>query len=71
MSTTEIIRPTTAGLMEKRSKPAKANMGQILRWLVLFGGGVLMIMPTAHMITTRLIWRMEENRSTPYSERPT
>ncbi|AZV81038.1 carbohydrate ABC transporter permease (plasmid) [Parasedimentitalea marina] len=59
MSTTDIIRPTATGLMAKQSKPATRNMGQILRWLALFGGGVLMVMPIAYMISTSLKWPHE------------
>ena len=59
MSTTDVIRPSAAGLMAKSSKPANRNMAQILRWLVLFGGGVLMVMPIAYMISTSLKWPHE------------
>jgi len=34
-------------------------MAQILRWLVLFSGGVLMVMPLAYMISTSLKWPHE------------
>ncbi|WIY25813.1 carbohydrate ABC transporter permease [Parasedimentitalea psychrophila] len=59
MSTTEIIRPTATAVMAKKSISANRNMGQILRWLVLFGGGVLMVMPIAYMISTSLKWPHE------------
>ncbi|WP_390923758.1 carbohydrate ABC transporter permease [Parasedimentitalea psychrophila] len=45
--------------MAKKSISANRNMGQILRWLVLFGGGVLMVMPIAYMISTSLKWPHE------------
>lgn len=39
--------------------PKKANMGQIIRWLILFLGGLLMIAPIAYMISTSLKWPHE------------
>ena len=59
MSTTDVIRPSAAGLMAKSSKSTNRNMAQILRWLVLFSGGVLMVMPLAYMISTSLKWPHE------------
>ncbi len=34
-------------------------MGQIIRWLLLFVGGILMVMPIAYMISTSLKWPHE------------
>ncbi|MCY4542635.1 MAG: carbohydrate ABC transporter permease [Rhodobacteraceae bacterium] len=36
-----------------------ANLGQILRWLLLFAGGILMVMPITYMISTSLKWPHE------------
>lgn len=52
------IRPSSETLMaSKQGKPR--NMGQIIRWLLLFGGGIIMIMPIAYMISTSLKWPHE------------
>jgi multiple sugar transport system permease protein len=59
MSSAEAIRATSSALLDKKSAPANRNMAQTLRWLVLFAGGVLMVMPIAYMISTSLKWPHE------------
>lgn len=39
--------------------PKQANMGQVIRWLILFLGGLLMVAPIAYMISTSLKWPHE------------
>ena len=59
MSSTEAVRATSSALLDKKFAPANRNMAQTLRWLVLFAGGVLMVMPIAYMISTSLKWPHE------------
>ncbi|WP_166418553.1 carbohydrate ABC transporter permease [Cochlodiniinecator piscidefendens] len=52
------IAPTSVSLNNARpTKPR--NMGQIIRWLILFFGGIAMIMPIVYMISTSLKWPHE------------
>ena len=53
------IRPSSQTLMAPKGARKPANMGQILRWLILFAGGILMVMPIAYMISTSLKWPHE------------
>ncbi len=48
-----------------------ANMGQILRWMVLFLGGILMIAPIVYMISTSLKWPHEVYNVNLIPEEPT
>ncbi|MEP2978262.1 MAG: carbohydrate ABC transporter permease [Lentilitoribacter sp.] len=46
-------------------------MGQIIRWLILFAGGILMIMPIVYMISTSLKWPHEVYNINLIPEEPT
>ncbi|MEO0386030.1 MAG: carbohydrate ABC transporter permease [Pseudomonadota bacterium] len=46
-------------------------MGQILRFLLLFGGGILMIMPIVYMLSTSLKWPHEVYNLRLIPEEPT
>lgn len=59
MAATDIIRPSSADVFDQKRPKKPRNMGQILRWLLLFAGGVLMVMPIAYMISTSLKWPHE------------
>ncbi len=59
MAMADTIRPTAAAVLETRGPARPRNMGQIIRWLILFAGGVLMVMPIAYMISTSLKWPHE------------
>jgi len=58
MAVTE-IRASSEALLTTKAPRKPANMGQIIRWLLLFGGGVLMVMPIAYMLSTSLKWPHE------------
>lgn len=58
MTATE-IRPTTDALLKTEAPKKPANMGQIIRWMLLFFGGIAMVMPIAYMISTSLKWPHE------------
>ena len=53
------IRPTTATLLDATPERKPRNLGQIIRWTLLFLCGVLMIMPIVYMISTSLKWPHE------------
>ncbi|MEC7965036.1 MAG: carbohydrate ABC transporter permease, partial [Pseudomonadota bacterium] len=69
MSATE-IRPTTA-VLDRSAVTKPRNMGQILRWGLLFFGGILMVMPIAYMISTSLKWPHEVYNVNLVPEEPT
>lgn len=53
------IRASSQTLVAPGTPRKPANTGQVIRWLVLFAGGVLMVMPIAYMISTSLKWPHE------------
>ncbi|WP_185804202.1 carbohydrate ABC transporter permease [Pontivivens nitratireducens] len=65
------IRPTTAATLDTKAPRKPRNMGQIIRWLLLFGGGILMVMPIAYMISTSLKWPWEVYNVNLIPEEPT
>ncbi len=64
------LRPTAAVLDQSAASKPK-NMGQILRWVLLFLGGIMMIMPIAYMISTSLKWPHEVYNVNLIPEEPT
>ncbi len=59
MTATDTIRPSSGTLLEARAARRPRNMGQVIRWLLLFAGGIAMVMPIAYMISTSLKWPHE------------
>ncbi|PRY26167.1 carbohydrate ABC transporter membrane protein 2 (CUT1 family) [Aliiruegeria haliotis] len=53
------IRASSETLLATKAPKRPANMGQILRWLILFLGGIAMIMPIVYMLSTSLKWPHE------------
>ncbi|MDE0522888.1 MAG: carbohydrate ABC transporter permease [Boseongicola sp.] len=53
------IRASSKTLLAPGTPRKPANTGQVIRWLILFTGGVLMVMPIAYMISTSLKWPHE------------
>ena len=53
------IRASSKTLLASKTPRRSASTGQVVRWLVLFNGGVLMVMPIAYMISTSLKWPHE------------
>ncbi|MFY0680725.1 MAG: carbohydrate ABC transporter permease [Thalassovita sp.] len=70
MSTSHAIRPTAEAVLAT-PKGKNRNMGQIIRWMLLFLGGVLMVMPLAYMISTSLKWPHEVYNINLIPEEPT
>ncbi|MCV0426976.1 MAG: carbohydrate ABC transporter permease [Roseibium sp.] len=65
-------RPQAAtDLLFSRKAKKQRNMGQILRWMVLFLGGLIMIAPIAYMISTSLKWPHEVYNVNLIPEEPT
>ncbi len=53
------IRASSKTLLASGTPRKSASTGQVIRWLILFVGGVLMVMPIAYMISTSLKWPHE------------
>ena len=71
MSSTDTIRASSATLLAAKPSKKPKNMGQIIRWLILFAGGILMIMPIVYMISTSLKWPHEVYNINLIPEEPT
>lgn len=67
----EEVRPRSDTLFQARPSRRPRNLGQIVRWLLLFAGGVLMVMPIAYMISTSLKWPHEVYNVNLIPEEPT
>ena len=59
MAVAEEIRASSDTLLSAKSSRKPANLGQFIRWALLFIGGILMVMPIAFMISTSLKWPHE------------
>ncbi|MHA3913551.1 carbohydrate ABC transporter permease [Halovulum sp. GXIMD14793] len=68
---TPTIRASSETLLSTRAAQSRASFGQTLRWLLLFGGGVLMIMPIVYMFSTSLKWPHEVYNLKLVPEEPT
>lgn len=65
------IKASTKTLFSGSSRQPRRNTGQLIRWLLLFGGGVLMIMPIVFMISTSLKFPFEVYNLNLIPEEPT
>lgn len=59
MAVVEEIRASSDTLLKSAPPKRSANMGNYIRWVLLFMGGILMVMPLAYMISTSLKWPHE------------
>lgn len=71
MSTFGDIRPTASAALDAKAPKKPRNMGQVIRWLLLFAGGILMVMPIVYMISTSLKWPHEIYNVNLIPEEPT
>ncbi|MCK0168343.1 carbohydrate ABC transporter permease [Jannaschia sp. S6380] len=74
MAVTEVpgpVRPTSEALLAKPTGRGPRDNAQIIRWLILFAGGILMVMPIAYMISTSLKWPHEVYNVNLIPEEPT
>lgn len=53
------FRASSKTLLASETPRKPASTGQVIRWLILFAGGVLMVMPITYMISTSLKWPHE------------
>lgn len=67
----EAARPSARALLARPTGRGPRGYGQILRWILLFLGGVLMVMPIAYMISTSLKWPHEVYNINLIPEEPT
>jgi multiple sugar transport system permease protein len=65
------IRATSDALLRAPAPKKKANMAQFIRWMLLFLGGILMVMPLAYMISTSLKFPWEVYEIGLIPEEPT
>ncbi len=59
MAVVEEIRPSSDALLKTRQPKRPANMGNYIRWLLLFFAGFALVTPLAYMISTSLKWPHE------------
>ena len=59
MATVDDIRASSETLVAARTIRAKGNWGQFIRWLILFLGGIAMVMPIVYMLSTSMKWPHE------------
>lgn len=65
------IRPSSSALFATRVERKRASWWQFLRWLLLFAGGVLMVMPIVYMLSTSLKYPFEVYNLSLIPEEPT
>ncbi|MFC5583565.1 carbohydrate ABC transporter permease [Nitratireductor kimnyeongensis] len=65
------VKPFTDALFSGSSRNSRRNMGQFIRWALLFGGGILMIMPIVFMVSTSLKFPFEVYNLNLIPEEPT
>jgi multiple sugar transport system permease protein len=71
MTAVEEIRPTSTALLDRSAARRPRNLGQVVRWLLLFAGGILMVMPIAYMLSASLKWPHEIYNVNLIPEEPT
>ncbi len=65
------VRPTTEALLNPKTPRRPTNWGQVIRWLLLFGGGLLMVTPLAYMLSTSFKFPFEVYNLKLIPEEPT
>ncbi len=65
------VRPTADTLLTERTTRPPRNWGQFVRWLLLFAGGIAMVMPLAWMLSTSFKWPHEVFNLRLIPEEPT
>jgi multiple sugar transport system permease protein len=64
------IRASSEALLRGPDPRPRRNWAQLIRWTLLFIGGVLMVMPIAYMLSTSLKWPFEVYNLTLIPEEP-
>jgi multiple sugar transport system permease protein len=65
------IRATSETLLRAQAPRKKPSTAQFIRWMLLFAGGILMVMPLAYMISTSLKFPWEVYEIGLIPEEPT
>ncbi|MCR4265363.1 carbohydrate ABC transporter permease [Nitratireductor sp. ZSWI3] len=65
------IKASSDTLFSGSSRASRRNMGQFIRWALLFSGGVLMVMPIVFMLSTSLKFPFEVYNLNLIPEEPT
>ncbi|ASJ75489.1 carbohydrate ABC transporter permease [Granulosicoccus antarcticus] len=65
------VRASAQSLLKGSSAPVKRSWGQYVRWILLFAGGVLMVMPLAYMMSTSFKYSFEVYNLNLIPEEPT
>ncbi len=65
------LKPSSEVLFSAASPGRRRNLGQLIRWALLFAGGVLMVMPIVFMISTSLKFPFEVYNLNLIPEEPT
>lgn len=65
------VRASSDALLKASAPPKKRNMAQLIRWTLLFAGGILMVMPLAYMISTSMKFPWEVYNLGLIPEEPT
>jgi multiple sugar transport system permease protein len=65
------IRASSEALLKAPTPRRRRNSAQLIRWLLLFAGGILMVMPLAYMISTSMKWPWEVYEIGLIPEEPT
>ncbi|TFL18330.1 carbohydrate ABC transporter permease [Jannaschia formosa] len=65
------VKPSSEALLSKPTGRGPRDNAQVIRWILLFLGGVLMVMPIAYMISTSLKWPHEVYNVNLIPEEPT
>ena len=56
MAAVDEIRASSDTLFKAQTTRKKGDWGQYIRWLLLFMGGILMVMPIIYMLSTSMKW---------------
>ncbi len=65
------INASSQSLFSARTVGSKRNLGQFIRWLLLFAGGIAMVMPIAYMLSTSFKFPFEVYNVNLIPEEPT
>lgn len=66
-----IIKPTSDALLTIERPPAPRSYGQYIRWLILFIGGIIMVMPIVYMLSASFKFQHEIYNLNLIPEEPT
>ncbi|MEL6125296.1 MAG: carbohydrate ABC transporter permease, partial [Pseudomonadota bacterium] len=65
------VKASSAALLEAEGMRPRRSHAQYIRWLLLFAGGILMVMPLAYMLSTSFKFPFEVYNLNLIPEEPT